>query len=464
MNAQRADITRQAAALLSDFKLDYLTEQEIDRCRYLVLDFLGCAIRGSISDSTRPVLKLAEARMMVNGGVPIIGTGSSSEASFSVLVMGTAAHSLELDDVVNSASLHPGVAVLPAALAAGYTSKCSGSDFLAAVVSGYELMIKLGIALDPAAHYRRGFHPTGTCGTFGAAVAAAKIMRLDEKQLLSAVGIAGSQAAGSLEFLADGSFTKRFHAGWAAHSGMIAAALAAEGFSGPATILEGSLGFLHGYSEKMQPQLVLENWGAPWEVMNTSIKPHACCRYKQGPIDCIIALVEEHQLSADEIEAVEIGVLDAGFALVAEPEELKRAPQSVVDAQFSMPFGAALAILRKNAFLNRYCSEEITNPQINSLMQRVRCVRNPDLDRQFPRKWPAAVTITTTSGNVFSKQLDHPKGDPENPLSWDEIIDKFTVLAAEVLPLSRCEEIVQMVRRIDSLSDIRELFALLQKQ
>ncbi|MEJ2056840.1 MAG: MmgE/PrpD family protein [Desulfofustis sp.] len=464
MSTDNTGITRNVAHLCYEFNLDSLGEETVDRCRYLTLDFLGCAIRGSISESTQPVLRIAEARVPAEMAVPIIGTASHSEATFAALAIGAAAHSLELDDVVNSASLHPAVAVMPAALAAGYAAECSGSEFLSAIVCGYELMVKLGIALDPAAHYRRGFHPTGTCGTFGAAVAAGKIMRLDEKSLLSAIGIAGSQAAGSLEFLADGSFTKRFHAGWAAHSGMIAAGLAAEGFSGPATILEGSHGFLQGYSEKMQPQVILENWGMPWEVMNTSIKPHACCRYKQGPIDCILSLVEEYELSAAEIEAVEIGILDAGFALVAEPEEQKRAPQSVVDAQFSMPFGAALAIHRKNASLDRYCMEEIHNPEIIQLMKRVRCVRDPELDRKFPRKWPASVTITTKRGRVLKRHLDYPKGDPENPLSWDELIEKFKTLASEVLRLERCEEIVQLVRRLDDLRDIRELFALLQKR
>jgi len=463
MSCYDKDVTRKVSSLCSQVNPDSLDAETIDRCKYLVLDFLGCAIRGAVSTSTLPVLKLAEARTPVRDAVPIIGTQASSEASFCAMVVGTAAHSLELDDVVNSASLHPAVAVMPAALAAGYTSNCSGPSFLSSIVCGYELMIKLGFALDPAAHYRRGFHPTGTCGTFGAAVAAGKIMKLSEQQLLAAIGIAGSQAAGSLEFLADGSFTKRFHPGWAAHSGIIAACLAAEGFSGPATIIEGSLGFLHGYSEKMQPELVLNNWGAPWEVMKTSIKPHACCRYKQGPIDCLIELVDEYRLSGDDIEDIEIGMLEAGFALVAEPEELKRAPQSIVDAQFSMPFGAALAVLRKNAFLSSYRIEEIKSPDIIALMQRVRCVRNSELDEKFPIQWPATAKITTKSGKIYSRTLDHPKGDPENPLSWDELIDKFKALASEVLPMKRCSEIIQAVRRLDDSGDIRELFSLLQK-
>jgi 2-methylcitrate dehydratase PrpD len=429
----------------------------VDRTRYLLLDFLGCAIRGTLSASTTPVLRLVERKCSEVGHIPIIGTALRSEPSFAALAVGTAAHSLELDDVVNSGSLHPAVAVIPAAISAGYQSKCSGAELLSAIVIGYELMVKLGIALKPAAHYRQGFHPTGTCGAFGAAAAAARIMNLNAGEFTHALGIAGSQASGSLEFLSDGAYTKRFHAGWAAHSGVLAAELAWEGFTGPASIIEGKLGFLHGYSSESNPDDVLRQWAAPWEVLNTSIKPHACCRYKQGPIDCLMAIMGKHELRPDDVAAVDIAILEAGFALVAEPIDKKRHPESVVDAQFSMPFGAALAVLRRDASLDRYSSEEIASQDIKSFMARVNCVRDAELDREFPKKWPAKVAVKTTDGRIFEHRLEHPKGDPENPLSWDELIAKFTSLASQVLTKSRCDEIVSLVRRVDQLDDISEL-------
>ena len=451
------NLTREVSASCVQTRFADLAEEVVDRTRYLLLDFLGCAIRGTLTESTIPVLQLAERKKSVQGQVPIIGTTGLSEPSFAALAVGTAAHSLELDDVVNSGSLHPAVAVIPAALSTGYGGLCSGAELLTSIVIGYELMVKLGIALQPAAHYRQGFHPTGTCGVFGAAAASAKIMKLAAHEMTHALGIAGSQAAGSLEFLADGAFTKRFHAGWAAHSGVLAAELAKEGFTGPATIIEGKFGFLHGYSQESDPEAVLKNWSTPWEVMNSSIKPHACCRYKQGPIDCIMEVMESQGLRAEEIERVDIAILDAGFDLVAEPVELKLDPKSVVDAQFSMPFGAALAILRKNAFLDRYQMNEINDPEIRDCMKRIRCLRDPELNKDFPRKWPARVVVHTTDGRNFEHRLDHPKGDPENPLSWDEVIDKFTTLAAEVLPLSQCRKIINLVRNVDQLEDVSEL-------
>ena len=457
MEISLENITRTVGASCAQIGFTDLSEEVVDRTRYLLLDFLGCAIRGTRTDSTVPVLNLAERKKSIHEQVPIIGTARKSELSFAALAVGTAAHSLELDDVVNSGSLHPAVAVIPAALSTGYGCHCSGAELITAIVIGYELMVKLGIALQPTAHYRQGFHPTGTCGAFGAAAAAAKIMKLSAHELTHALGIAGSQAAGSLEFLSDGAFTKRFHAGWAAHSGVIAADLAKEGFTGPATIIEGKFGFLHGYSQEPEPEAVLKNWGTPWEVMNSSIKPHACCRYKQGPIDCIMEMMESNDLQPEEIKQVDIAILDAGFALVAEPVDKKLDPQSVVDAQFSMPFGAALAILRKDAFLDRYQMDEINDPGIRECMKRIKCIRDSELNSDFPRKWPARVVIQTVDGRNFEHHLDHPKGDPENPLSWDELIDKFISLAAEVLPLSQCQRIVSLVRKVDQLEDILEL-------
>ena len=450
-------ITRQVAKYCHDLSYTDLDEQLRDRVKYLLLDYLGVAIRGTKSDSSLPIYRFLSTRQDKLSGVPVIATDLKVDAPYAALALGTAAHSLELDDVVNAASLHPAVSVISAALAAGYMTGSSGVELMQGIVNGYEVMVKLGIALDPTAHYARGFHPTGTCGALGAAAATAKILKLDEETTINALGIAGSQAAGSLEFLSDGAFTKRFHAGWSAHSGLLAAMLAREGFTGPKTIIEGKFGFLHAYSGKSDPEKVLADWGNPFEVLNTSIKPHACCRYKQGAIDCLVQIVEQNNLSSDDIEHVQVSILKAGFALVAVPVELKCNPTSVVDAQFSMPFGAALAILKKNAFLDQYSMENISSGEVKQLMDRVTCVEDQEIEKDFPRKWPAKVTITTRDGREFKAGLEHPKGDPENPLSWEEIIAKFNNLAGAVLDHDSCSQLIRSVRDLENLSDLRQI-------
>ncbi|MBC8394629.1 MAG: MmgE/PrpD family protein [Deltaproteobacteria bacterium] len=350
----------------------------------------------------------------------------------------------------------------PAAISAAQMSGCSGKEFIEAVIAGYEVTVKLGIALDPAAHYARGFHPTATCGTMGSAITAVKIFKLNREEMTHALGIAGSQAAGSMEFLTEGTFTKRFHAGWAAHSGLMAAMLARANFTGPGTIIEGKFGFLHSYSDKSDPDRILKDWGNPFEVMKTSIKPHSCCRYKQGPIDGILKIVRDNNINASDIERIHAGVLDAGFALVAEPEALKQNPESIVDAQFSMPFGAAVAIFFGKATLDEYTIENLNLPQVKDLMKRVQCVKDPELEKEFPQKWPATVTILTKNGREYGTRIEYPKGDPENPLSWDEIISKFDNLVSPVYSEGRRSQIIEAVRNLeqaDSLGNFIELLA-----
>jgi 2-methylcitrate dehydratase PrpD len=463
MKEGKMQLTRKVAQLCHDLSFDSLDPEVRDRVKYLLLDYLGVAIRGAGTESSEPIHRFLSNRRDPVNGVPVIATDLLVDAPYAALALGTASHSLELDDVVNAASLHPAVSVMSAALPAAHMAGSSGRELMEAIVAGYEVTVKLGIALDPSAHYARGFHPTGTCGTLGAAVAAAKILKLDQDGMINALGIAGSQAAGSMEFLADGSFTKRFHAGWSAHSGLVAALLAREGFTGPSTIIEGKFGFLHAYSPASDMRKVLSGWGTPFEIMNTSIKPHACCRYKQGAIDCILKIVEENTLSPEDIDKVEVSILKAGFALVADPREMKLNPKSIVDAQFSMPFGAAVAIIKKNAFLDQYCMENISSSAVKNLMSRIHCVEDPEIEKDFPRKWPAKVVITTKDKQIYRKQMEHPKGDPENPLSWEEIIQKYRNLTAPVFADDKCFEIVDSVRNLENIIDVTGLLDKMRK-
>jgi len=394
-------------------------------------------------------------------GSVIIGTDMRTAPQYAALANGTSAHSLELDDVHKEASAHPGVAIFPAAFAAGELTECDGKRVIEGVIAGYEVMLRLGKALNPANHYARGFHPTGTCGAFGATAAVAKILNLDQEQTINALGIAGSQAAGSMEFLNGGAWTKRLHPGWAAHNGIIAALLARSGFSGPATIIEGRFGFLHSYSDGADSSKVLLDLGKPFEVMKTSLKPHACCRYKQAPIDGIINIMKENSLKAEEVKGVTLGILKAGFPIIAEPEESKYNPKNVVDAQFSMPFGAAVAILYGRASLNEYTPENIGCAKIKEMMSRVTCVEDPELNKVFPKQWPASVQIATKDGRRFSTRVDYPKGDPENPLTQEEVLSKFDDLTSAIYPGEKRRKIISRVRALEREKNMKEFCQLL---
>jgi 2-methylcitrate dehydratase PrpD len=187
-----------------------------------------------------------------------------------------------------------------------------------------------------------------------------------------------------MEYLAQGAWTKRSHAGWAARSGMIAAQLAEKGFRGPTSIIEGRDGFLHAYSNGADPSKVLEGMSSGFEILRTSVKPYGCCRYMQPPIDAILKIVKENDFQPERVERVKVGILRAGAHLIAEPLEEKYCPRSIVDAQFSMPFGAAVAVLYRRAGLGEFHLSKIRSEEVKRMMRRVECVVDPDLEKTFP--------------------------------------------------------------------------------
>jgi 2-methylcitrate dehydratase PrpD len=252
-------------------------------------------------------------------------------------------------------------------------------------------------------------------------------------------------AAGSMEFLAEGAWTKRIHPGLAAQNGIHAAMLAAEGFIGPHRILEGRDGFLNGYSREALPELLTADLGESFEILRTAVKPHACCRYMQGPIDAILAIMRENHLQASQIQRIEVAILSAGWGLVAEPKAKKYHPESVVDAQFSMPFGAAIAAMEGAAGLDQFTAEKARSPQVRKLMGRVTVMKDIRIEKNFPREWPAYATIALTDGQGFEEAIRYPKGDPENPLTWDELATKFRTLAGAALSPDCCDEIIAAI-------------------
>jgi 2-methylcitrate dehydratase PrpD len=454
-------ITQELARYCSELKFRQLPDEVVDRVKYFFLDFIGVASRGSLEDSSQSMYRFVREIGRGSRGGVMIGTRERTSFVYAALANGTSSHAVEMDDVNNESSLHPGVVVFPAALATGEMVEATGKRFIEAVVSGYEVMIRLGKALGPENSYRRGFHPTATCGTLGASVVASKVMGLKEKRMVSAMGIAGSQAAGSMEYLAQGAWTKRFHAGWAGHSGMIAAQLAKKGFRGPASIIEGRDGFLHAYSNGADPSKVLEGIGSGFEILRTSVKPYACCRYMQPPIDGVLKIVRENDLQPDQIQKVRLGILRAGAPLIAEPIENKYRPRSIVDAQFSMPFGAAVAMIYRKAGLGEFHLSKIRSEEVKRMMRRVECFVDPDLEKTFPRQWCATAEILIRDGKSYFARVEYPKGDPENPLTWEEMVEKFEELCCRFFTKERRSMIVDQVTNFEKIRDLRKWSSIL---
>lgn len=447
---------------MAEFVASYAAERfptdVLDRARYFLLDYIGTALAGSRTESSAAVQAFVDE--FAPGDATVIGRSRTAHPSYAALANGAASHSIEMDDTHREGSIHLGATVFSALIAASEVRPASGRELLVAAVMGYEVAARLAMALDPAQHYARGFHPTATCGALGAAAAVARLWRLDPEQTTHALGVAGSQASGLMEFLATGAWSKRMHPGWAAQSGLVAAGLARHGFTGPASVIEGSAGFLRAFSAAPRPERVTGGLGDSWEILRTSVKAHTCCRYMQAPIDAVLALRRDHAFAADDVERVTLGILSVAVPIICEPEAKKLAPGSIVDAQFSMPFGAAVAMLHGRASLAEFTPDVFTAPPVRDLMRRVAYATDPELDRHYPREWPAWALVELRDGRKLHAHVPYPKGDPENPLTWPELIDKHRSLGRDVLDPARLDEIVTRVRAIDAAPDVRALWRL----
>jgi 2-methylcitrate dehydratase PrpD len=450
--------TRQLVEAVREITYERLEAADFEVVKVLLLDHLGVAVGGSATDSAQTVQRL-RSRDVGRGSpsLPVIGTDLELPALAAAMANAVAAHSIEYDDVHNASSTHPGVVIFPAALAASALAGYDERAFLAGVAQGYELMCRVGRAAHPPAHYARHFHPTATTGTLGAAAAAAAILGLDEPRTVWAVGIAADTAAGSMQFLEDGAWTKRLHPAVAARNGVEAALLAADGFRGTGDGIAGDRGFLAGYSEAPRPGELLAGWGSrPLEVRSTSIKPHTCCRYNQGAIDALLKL-RRAGLRPEETASVLLGVPTVAVGIVFEPVQAKRRPNSVVDAQFSLPYGAAVALARGRAGLPEYDQAVFADPLVRDLMDRVECIADPELDREYPERWGAWARVTTKDGRELEARIEDPRGDPTNPLSLAELRSKFDELAAPAYDRATRDRIAATVDGIAEPGALGEL-------
>jgi 2-methylcitrate dehydratase PrpD len=449
-------------AALSEFtaaiRLDALPPEVVARARFLVLDLVGNIVRARHdAESTPPFLAAARALGLASGNAGVFGDASRYTPAGAAFLNGALAHSLDFDDTHAAGSLHPGAPVIPAALAAGEMAGAAGAEVLAAIIAGYEVTCRIALALPAGEHYNRGFHPTATCGAFGAAAASGRVFGLGADDIASALGIALSQAAGSLQFLANGAWTKRFQVGWAALNGLAAATMAREGVKGAAEAIEGKHGFLHAYAPNPVPERALQELGREFELMQTAVKPYPSCRYGHAGIDAALFLRAEHGFAPAEIDSVVYGVSNAGMLLVGVPAEKKQNPQNVVDGQFSGPFVLACALATGAMGWDSY--RKLHDPAIRALMAKIRCEFDPEIEAEFPRNMSGKVSLTAR-GRTFVRKVIVPKGEPGNFLTEAELRAKFAGLTEAVLGAERAARLADAVLAIDTTADIASLMRL----
>jgi 2-methylcitrate dehydratase PrpD len=451
--------TRDLADFVAGLTHETMPDEVRERAKALVLDLIGISIRARHDAESTPAMVAAARHLgLASGTCTVIGDATGYTPAGAAMLNGTLAHSLDFDDTHASGSLHPSAPIVPAAFAAAEMAGADGKSVLAAIVAGYEVQIRLSLALDPKAHYDRGFHPTATCGAFGAAAAAGRLLGLDITGYLNAFGIVLSMSAGSMQFLVNGAWTKRSHVGHAAMCGLIAATLAREGYQGAAEAIEGKWGFLHAYSPAADAEKVVDALGRRWETLKIAVKPYPSCRYSHAPLDGLLALARTHGIKAEEVEEVTVGVPEPGWKIIGDPEPAKQSPKSVVDGQFSMAFCAAVALRTGNLVWDDY-ARHLADPATLALCRKVKTRVDPKAQADFPAEMAGSVQIRTPRGG-FDTYVRVPKGEPANFLSAAELRSKFDGLAGPYLSARRLDELAAGVLALDQAKDIGALLRL----
>jgi 2-methylcitrate dehydratase PrpD len=440
------------AAFVDRIRYGDLPTEVVQMAKNCFLDWLGCVYA---SKNDPAVIAMAEVARISRGSEhsTLIPYREKNSAPFSALVNGAAAHALEMDDVHRDSVLHAAAVVIPAVFAVGEREGASGASLIEAIVSGYDVMIRVGEGVGRS-HYWF-WHNTSTCGTFGAAAGVGKILDSSIDQYVYALGNAGSQSSGLWEFLEDGANTKLLHTGKAAMNGIIAADLAHRNFTGARKIFEGDRGFYPATSTDSSPDTLihgLDHHPIRYRILSDSFKPYPCCRHMHPTIDATLALVSEHDVKWETVETVQVHTYSGAINLCGGAT-LK----NPYLAKWHIPFAVATALRYRRVGLESFTESRIKEKALLDLTDRVTVGLDPELDALYPAQWPARVEIHIKGGDAIHTTVYTPRGDPENPVTREELCNKFRDNAGVSLPSETVEALIERVDRIETLGNVSDL-------
>jgi 2-methylcitrate dehydratase PrpD len=448
------------ARFVGGLRLDAVPRPLVEQASLLALDTLGNALAAADEDFGRAALDVAERL----GGAPesaLLGRAVRVGSANAALANATLAHGLDFDDTREDAIVHTGCVAVTTALAVGAAVGAAGGATLEALIAGVEVMCRVGLAV-PGALHARHFHPTAIAGGFGAVAAAGKLYGLTEDQLTHAFGVVGSQAAGIIEYLADGSWTKRMHPGWAAHAGVVATLLARAGFTGPASVLEGQHGLYAAFAgghDAARLDALLGTLGTKWELAELTLKPYPCGSIAQPYMDCAARLRDQHGVDAASIASIRCRTSAGPVPRLWEPLAAKHAPANGYAAKFSLPYVIAVILVKGRAGLAEFTDAAVRDRDVLALASRVTYDVDPTID--YPRQFVGDVEVTLADGRRLRERQDRPRGGPDAPLTRAEIEAKFRGNAGLALPASRADTIIAAVSALATAPSLKDLMSAL---
>ena len=447
--------TRLLAEFVAETGYNDLPPPVVEATRVYILDNLASGLVGSTTPWAEMVSALAQEDAPT-GPCSVFARSWTTSPSWAALINGTMIGGFEIDHAFLQGSCHPSAAVFPAALAIAERDRRSGSDLLVSVALGYEVVCRIGLAATRAVEDVAGFHGPGTNAPFGGATGAGKALRLDVDLLVNALGIAGSHAGGLMEFAREGAMTKRIHVARGAQTGLESALLAAQGFTGPSTVLEGDRGFLRVYSPAPRPELLLEDLGQRYLLLEMSLKAYACHMSFHAVIEGISHFRRRYRFDASQIE----GVTVVGSERMMEERFTTREPTTVLGAQYSLPFSVAVALCRDVGDPLTYSEDTLWDLQVRELAKEIKLeVDGEHLGRPGG---PAAQVSLIVAGDAHTFTATDWKGAPTNSYTFDEIAEKFRRYAAHCLPTTRIDEVIRRVGALEEEGDVAGLVSLLR--
>lgn len=449
--------SRELASFLAGLRLSDLPSGAVRLLKLCVLDHFGCAI-GALGGE---VAKIASSVAGAAGGGPCtaIGQRTRTGPEAAALANGMLSHALIFDDLHRHAKLHPGVAVIPAALAMAESAQAGGTAFLAGVAAGYEATARVGVAIGMASHRLKGWRATGTCGSFGAAAAAARVLELDAETSHHALACAAAQASGNWAFAASGGMELYLAAGTAARNGIVSALLAARGFRGAAAPLDApDGGFFTMTSSEPRPELLTEGLGARFRLMDTCIKMHPTCHSTQTAIDAALNLRARHAVAPEMVERIvvragEITRIQCGWPFEPGP------PSRMI---FHMGYALAVALERGKVLPADFEPEAMHDSELQRIARATEVVADPALTAIYEERKPCEVTLHLRDGRALRERVDFCRGEPEHPPTEETVIAKFSDLCAGHLARDTAREIVDLVLSIEQHTDLWRLCDLLR--
>ena len=448
--------TRTLAEFVARLRYEDLPQAVVDQACRIVVDTVGCAISAWTEDPAKSRIALETAKLYgADMGASVIGAaGVKSQPAFAALANGILANAADNDDTHKRALLHTGSVVVPPALALAQTQRLSGRDLILALVAGYEVAVRVGMAVMPS-HYRF-WHSTATNGTFGAAACAAKALKLDADGVQRALGLAGTQAAGLNTFFESGDMTKSIHPGKAAFNGILSAQLAQLGASSPPCILEHPKGYLNAYSTEPKPEKLTEGLGTTWEILQNGFKYFPSILASHAPIQATLAIVQKHAIDPAQIARIANETYNTVKSHFSNKDVA-----TVMAARVSVPYCIAIAAIDGRLTQAQFSPARINDPLVRQVLERTEVIADAELNLLYPDKFPARVTITLKNGESFRETVLFPKGDPQDPLSKDEIDAKFRDNVAAMLSPARAGKLLHAIYALPESRNVDGMSALL---